>query len=130
MKNCTFCQIVAGESPCYKVYEDEFFLGFLDIFPRVRGHSILIPKRHYRWVYDVTEFGKYWEAALKLTKALKKAMSPSFVTYVTHGLAVEHAHIHILPRESGETSFVPDTKSIAKEEMREIADKVYKATQD
>jgi len=126
MKNCIFCQIVAGKSPCYRVYEDEFFLGFLDIYPRTKGHSLLIPKNHYSWVYEVPEFGKYWKAVLKLTRAMQKAMSPSFVTYVTHGLEIDHAHIHILPRTEGETSFIPETKSFPKEEMAEIADKIYK----
>ena len=126
MENCIFCQIVAGKSPCYRVYEDEFFLGFLDIYPRTKGHSLLIPKNHYSWVYEVPEFGKYWKAVLKLTRAMQKAMSPSFVTYVTHGLEIDHAHIHILPRTEGETSFIPETKSFPKEEMAEIADKIYK----
>ena len=125
MENCIFCQIVAGKSPCYRVYEDESFLGFLDIYPRVRGHSLLIPKKHYSWVYEVPEFGKYWEAVLKLTRAMQKVLSPSFVTYVTHGLEIEHAHVHILPRTEGETSFIPETKSFPKEEMAEIADKIY-----
>lgn len=124
MINCIFCQIVTGKSPSYKVYEDDFFFGFLDIFPRVKGHAVLIPKKHYRWVYDVPEFGKYWEAVLKITKAMQKAFSPSFVTYVTHGLEIEHAHIHILPRIEGETSFVPDTKQFPREEMKKIAEKI------
>ncbi|MBI4008782.1 HIT family protein [Candidatus Roizmanbacteria bacterium] len=125
MENCIFCQIVSGKSPSYKVYEDEMFLGFLDIFPRVKGHTICIPKKHYRWVYDVPEFGKYWEAVLKLTKAMQKALSPSFVTYVTHGLEVAHAHVHILPRTEGETAFVPETRQFPKEEMKEIAEKIF-----
>lgn len=110
----------------YKIYEDKNFLGFLDIFPRTRGHSILIPKKHYRWVYDVPEFGKYWKAVLKLTKAMQKSMLPSFVTYVTHGLEIPHAHIHVLPRAAGETSFVPEIRSFPKEEMKEIAEKIFK----
>ncbi len=126
MENCIFCQIVAGTSPSYKVYEDEMFLGFLDIFPRVKGHTVLIPKKHYRWVYDVPEFGTYWEAVLKLTRAMQKALHPQFVTYVTHGLEVEHAHIHVLPRSKGETSFVPETRQFPKEEMQKMAEKIYK----
>ena len=125
MENCIFCKIVKDQAPCHKVYEDESFLGFLDIYPRVRGHSLLIPKKHYSWVYEFPEFGKYWEAVLKLTRAMQKVLSPSFVTYVTHGLEIEHAHVHILPRTEGETSFIPETKSFPKEEMAEIADKIY-----
>lgn len=127
MDNCVFCQIVAGKSPSYKVYEDELFFGFLDIYPRTKGHSLLIPKKHYRFVYDVPEFEKYWSGVLKLTQAMQKAFNPYFITYLTHGLAVEHAHVHILPRTASETSFIPDTKYIPKEEMTEIAKKIYES---
>lgn len=124
MNDCIFCQIVAGKIPCYKVYDDKEFLGFLDISPRTRGHSLLIPKKHYRWVWEVPDFGKYWETALKLTQTMQKALKPYFITYVTHGLEVPHAHIHILPREKQETEFVPEVKTISKEEMQEIAKKI------
>lgn len=126
MKNCIFCKIVKKELPCYHVYEDEEFLGFLDIFPRVKGHTILIPKKHYRWTYDVPNFGTYWEVTLKITKAMQKAMKPEFVTYVSYGLEVPHAHIHILPRMKGESAFVPETKQFKKKEFEEVAEKIRK----
>ena len=124
--DCIFCKIVKKELPCYQVYEDDEFLGFLDIFPRVKGHTLLIPKEHQRWAYDVPNFGAYWEAALKITNAMKKAMTPEFITYVTHGLEVPHAHIHILPRMKGETSFVPETKTFKKEEFEKVANRIRK----
>lgn len=116
---CIFCNIVAGKLPSHTIYEDGLFFGFLDIYPRTKGHALLIPKTHYRWTYDVSEFGLYWEAALKITKAMQKVFNPSFVTYVTHGLEVPHAHIHILPRYN-ETEFVPEIKSFTKEEMENV----------
>ncbi len=116
---CIFCRIVGGKLPSYTVYEDKLFLGFLDIHPRTKGHTLLIPKAHCRWTYDVPEFGLYWEAALKITKAMQKVFNPSFVTYVTHGLEVPHAHIHILPRYN-ETEFVPDIKKFTEEEMKNV----------
>lgn len=124
MDNCIFCKIVKGEMPSYKLFEDELFFGLLDIFPRTRGHALIIPKEHHRWVYDVPQFGEYWLAVKKLTDAMQKSLSPYFVSYVTHGLEVPHAHIHVLPRYKDETSFVPDTKSFSKEEMQEIAEQI------
>lgn len=120
MENCVFCQIVKGKIPCYKVYEDENFLGFLDIHPRTKGHTILIPKKHFRWVYDIPNFLKYWDTALKVTKAMQKALNPVFISYITHGLEIEHAHIHIMPR-TGEKEFIPEEKSINSDEMKGIA---------
>lgn len=125
MENCVFCQIIKGELPCYKVYEDKKFLAFLDINPRVLGHTLVIPKNHYRWVYDVPDFKEYWGIVLRITLAMKKILSPYFITYVTHGLEVPHAHIHIMPRKKEETMFVPQVKIISKEKMKEIAEKLF-----
>lgn len=125
MKNCIFCQVVEKKSPCYKVYEDDNFLAFLDIYPRTKGHTLLVPKKHYQWVYDVPNFGEYWLTALKITKAMKKALNPYFITYLTHGLQVPHAHIHILPRTINETGFIPEQKNFSSREMEEIAQKIY-----
>ncbi len=123
MDDCIFCKIVEGQIPAYKIYEDGDYLGFLDIFPRVAGHSLLIPKKHFTWVYDVPNFGEYWETVLKVTRAMQKSMAPTFVTYVTHGLEVPHAHIHIMPR-TGEKEFVPERKKFEDAEMISIAEKI------
>lgn len=121
MKDCVFCKIAVGEMPSYKIYEDNSFLGFLDIAPRTLGHSLLIPKKHYQWVYDVPNFDAYWRTALKITRAIHKALNPYFVTYVTHGLEIPHAHIHIMPRQKNDTAFVPSPISVDKNKMTEIA---------
>lgn len=125
MENCIFCKIVKGEIPSYKIYEDDQFFAFLDINPRVLGHTLVIPKKHYRWVYDVENFGNYWEVALKITKAIQKSLKPKFITYVTYGQDVPHAHIHILPRKS-DIDFMPKVKSISKPEMKAIVDQIQK----
>lgn len=127
MQDCIFCKISKGELPCHKVYEDDRFLSFLDIYPRTRGHALLIPKKHYRWVYDIPEFDSYWLVAQKITKAMMGRLSPHFVTYVTHGLEIPHAHIHIMPRTASETAFVPPQISVPDDDMKSIADKLYSA---
>ena len=124
MENCIFCQIVADQSPSFKIYEDADFLAFLDIYPRVEGHTLVIPKKHYRWVYDVLNFDAYWEVVLKITKAMQKALNPYFITYVTHGLQIPHAHIHIMPRQKGEIDFVPEIKNINNDALNKIAEKI------
>ncbi|MBI4130693.1 HIT family protein [Candidatus Roizmanbacteria bacterium] len=121
MTDCIFCKIIAGELPSYKIYEDDLFFGFLDIYPRVKGHTLLIPKTHYRWVYDVPEFGRLWETAKTITNALQIVMKPEFIVYVSYGMHVPHAHIHIMPRNKDETAQVPNRKKFPKEEMEAIA---------
>jgi len=124
MENCIFCQIVVGQSPCFKIYENDDFLAFLDIYPRVEGHTLVIPKKHYRFVYDVLDFGAYWEVVLKITRAMQKAFNPYFITYVTHGLQIPHAHIHVMPRKKGEIDFVPEIKNISGDFLNKIAEKI------
>lgn len=98
MEECLFCKIVKGEIPSYKIYEDDLFLGILDIHPLNPGNSLLIPKTHYRWVYDVPEFGQYWEAAKKIALSTMEAVGASSTSFLTLGYEVPHAHIRIIPR--------------------------------
>ncbi|MDH7476059.1 MAG: HIT domain-containing protein [Microgenomates group bacterium] len=127
MVNCVFCQIVNKTKPAYLIYEDKNFLAFLDINPRVEGHTLVIPKKHYQFIYEVPNFSQYWQVALKITKAMRKAMKPYFVTYIVHGLEVPHAHIHILPRKVNETEFIPAVKYFSRVKMVEIANKIAQA---
>ena len=60
--DCIFCKIVAGEIPSHKVYEDSDYLAFLDIRPLNPGHTLVVPKKHYRWVWDDPDIGKYYQA--------------------------------------------------------------------
>lgn len=57
MIDCPFCKIVGGEIPSAKVYEDDEHLAFLDIRPQSPGHTLIIPKKHQRWVWDVPKQG-------------------------------------------------------------------------
>lgn len=102
MESCVFCKIVAGNLPIYKVYEDAHFLGFLDHQPLNPGNSLLIPKIHYRWVYDVPNFGEYWEAAKTLALKTQAVVRSHSVNFLTLGYEVAHAHIRIIPRFDGD----------------------------
>lgn len=133
MQDCIFCKIIAGESPSYKVYEDDDFLGFLDIYPKTIGHTLVVPKKHYQWVYDLSkdEFETYWGITHKITKAIQKSFSPYFISYLTYGLDVPHAHIHIMPyyKEVGPAESVTLKEHLSKEQLTEIAEKIRKAIQ-
>ncbi len=118
MSDCLFCQIVSGEISCHKVFEDDNFLGFLDISPVVEGHVLVIPKKHYRWVHEVEKFGKFWEAAQKVAKAQIKGLKVPTVVFATAGLEIFHAHIHVLPlppKQKGE--YLPGAESARRLKM-------------
>ncbi|HPT65864.1 MAG TPA: HIT domain-containing protein [Candidatus Woesebacteria bacterium] len=103
MNDCIFCKIVKGEIPCHKIYEDDNFLAFLDINPVSVGHTLLIPKNHYRWVYDIPNFGDFFNTAQKLALTIKNSpLNPEFISFLTMGNEVPHAHVHIIPRSQND----------------------------
>ncbi len=97
MENCIFCKIVSGEIPSRKVYEDENFLALIDIHPQAPGHVQVIPKQHYRWVWDVPNVGAYFEVVKKIALALQKTFGTDEVHSRVVGEEVEHAHIWVYP---------------------------------
>lgn len=99
MTDCIFCKIVAGEIPSHTVYEDSDFLAFLDIKPLTPGHTLVIPKQHFRWVWEVPNVGEYFEAARKVARAQQKAYETDWILSKIVGDEVPHAHIWIFPND-------------------------------
>ena len=126
--DCVFCKIAKGEIPCHKVYEDKDFLAFLDINPLNPGHTLVIPKKHYRWVWDIEDIGEYFETIKKIAKALQKSMNTEWIVCDVAGVGVSHAHTHLVPRfdNDGHEEFLnlKNIKKISKEEMENIAKKI------
>lgn len=100
MSDCIFCKIVAGEIPTHFTYENEFVVAFPDIHPRVPGHTLVIPKEHHPWFYEVpSEIANEWfSAAQFLALKLKEDTKADYVQLSIIGKDVPHAHIHLLPR--------------------------------
>jgi len=96
--SCVFCKIIKGELPCLKVYEDENFMAFLDKNPRSIGHCQIIPKQHYRWVWDVPNIGPYMEAAKQVANAQRQVFGTEMITSYIIGDEVPHAHIWLMPQ--------------------------------
>lgn len=123
MDRCVFNEIVEGNIPAYRVYEDDSYLAFLDIFPRTKGHTLVIPKTQYRWVYEVPDFAGYWQTVHRVTQKIQSNLKPQWVNYFTHG-SIPYAHIHILPRYtqmSEDAPVTPKQISLTKEEFEDIA---------
>ena len=101
MNDCIFCQIVAGKLPSYTIYEDQEYVAFLDIFPYAPGHTLVIPKKHYRWVWDVEPIGDYFSMTQKIVKHFRAVTGNEFVLEAVMGEAVPHAHVHLIPDTLG-----------------------------
>ena len=101
MNDCIFCKIAQGEIPSNKVYEDEDFFAFIDIHPQTAGHVQVIPKKHFRWVWDVPNIGAYFEVVQKIVKAQQKAFGTDWILSKIIGDEVHHAHVWIFPSNEG-----------------------------
>ncbi len=101
MENCIFCQIVAGTKLAYKVYEDENFLAFLDLFPRTYGHTLIIPKPHSAWFWEMDDPGQLLVIAKKLTHHYIKVLDLETCFIKILGKAVPHTHLHLIPALRG-----------------------------
>ncbi len=107
--NCIFCKIVAGEIPSINVYENQHVLAFMDINPVSTGHVLVIPKGHWRDLFDVPDeqLGFVAASVRKVAYAVKNALSPDGVSITQangRGAAqsVLHYHVHIVPRTMGD----------------------------
>ncbi|MFH1750231.1 MAG: HIT family protein [Candidatus Micrarchaeota archaeon] len=105
MADCLFCNIVSGKVPCAKVSEDDAHLAFLDIFPANKGHTLVIPKKHYAHFSQIHdgEVGAYIEFVQKVAAAVKKSLNSEGINIFLNegevaGQLIMHAHFHILPR--------------------------------
>jgi len=106
---CIFCKISNGDIPCFSVYENEHVIAFLDISPIAKGHTLVIPKKHYEDLLQTPDDmnGQLISAAKKIGAALKKQLgAEGFNLFQNNGSSagqeVGHSHLHILPRFSGD----------------------------
>ena len=93
-----FSKIVAGEIPCYKIYEDDKTLAFLDIAPETPGHTLVIPKVEVDKVYDLSEedYVALWDTVRKVAAHMESVLGARTLMKVI-GTDVPHAHVHLLP---------------------------------
>lgn len=108
-KDCIFCKIAAGEIPSATLYEDDDFRVILDLGPASKGHALIIPREHYRNLYDIDE--KIAAKAMVLAKNMVKKMTDVLgcdgYNIVQNnkeaaGQTVFHFHMHLIPRYKGD----------------------------
>ena len=114
VNNCIFCAIVEGRSPSHTVYEDEHAIAFMDINPALDGHTLVIPRRHTRDLWEIEEetARHVMAAAVRVAANIRKALSPDGInimhaTGVVAFQSVFHFHLHLIPRWSGDPIRIP-----------------------
>lgn len=114
--NNIFAKILRGEIPCFKVYENDHVLAFLDIMPRAPGHTLVIPKAPARNLLDITE--EDFVHVARATRLIARAAMPVFnadgmmivqFSEPASGQEVYHLHMHVIPRFDGVALLPPAT---------------------
>ena len=118
-----FSKIIAGEIPSYKIAEDEKFYAFLDIFPMVEGHTLVVPKIEVDKLFDLGD--DYLRDMLVFAKPIAKAIEQAFsckrcgISVV--GLEVPHAHMHLVPiNSSDDLNFTRPKLKLPEQRFKEI----------
>jgi|SRR5579864_1344047 len=135
-QNNIFARILRGELPCYKVYEDDHALAFLDIMPRSPGHTLVIPKAHARNILDikVEDYLHVARATHKIAAAAKKAFNADGLSIgqfneSAGGQVVFHLHVHVMPRRAGIELLPPASRKEDAKVLEDHATKLIAALQ-
>ena len=117
MEKDIFCKIVDGEIPCYKLYEDDDVLAFLDISQVTKGHTLVIPKKHYDNFLTCPKslMNKVMAVAQRIGQVSIKIFGARGVNILTNcyeaaGQTVKHFHVHVIPRYKEEDGFMVEMK--------------------
>lgn len=121
MKDCIFCKIINGDIPSYKIYEDDIVIAFLDINPDSNGHTLIIPKKHYKDLEEINEdtLNHILRVSKKLKKLLEDKLKNNGLTLIQNNgdiQEVKHFHLHLKP-------YYNTQKKLSVEEIYTLLDK-------
>lgn len=125
-----FTRIVSGEIPCYKIAENEKFLAFLDIFPLVKGHTLVISKLETDYLFDLNDedLSEILVFSKEIANKIEKIIPCKRIGISVIGLEVPHAHVHLVPINSADDlNFTRPKLTVSTEEMSVIAEKIRNA---
>lgn len=129
MEDCIFCKIIKGEIPAAKIWEDENYFAFADIAPRKPGHTLVLPKKHISYIFNVDKnlLCGLMEACKPIARALEKVYKPESgrVGIMVAGIEVSHVHIHLIPMDKGkDLSFTNPVSPLPLTEIEKEAEKI------
>ena len=134
MEDCLFCKIIKGKISSSKIYEDDKVLAFLDIAPVNLGHALIISKEHSKDLFDTSDstLGDFFPKVKKVAAAVKKATNADGINLEMNngkaaGQIIFHAHMHIMPRFSGDGLKPWPQKQYNEGEMEMTAESIRKA---
>ena len=126
MQDCVFCKMVQGEIKPQVILENDSFFTFLDQSPIQPGHTLVIPKKHTDYLFDIEdkEYADLMLEAKKVAKLLKEKMGTKRIGILVEGFGVAHAHVHLVPINNGGQVSLANAKHASMEELKEVAEKI------
>ncbi|MEO6455454.1 MAG: HIT family protein [Ginsengibacter sp.] len=124
-----FSKIIIGEIPSYKIAENEMFFAFLDVYPLVKGHTLVIPKLEVDNLFDIPDnyLAEMLLFARPIAKAIEKAFDCNRCGISVIGLEVPHAHMHLIPiNTADDLNFTRSKLKLSPEEMEQSARQIIK----
>lgn len=129
-KDCIFCKLASGEIPTNSIYEDDMFRVILDAAPASKGHALIIPKEHYRNIYEIDEeaAGEAMKLAKKMAAHMTEKLNCDGFNLLQNngevaGQTVFHFHLHLIPRYKGmknDDILMWEHETFTEDEMKEI----------
>ncbi len=133
-KDCIFCKIANGEIPSATIYENGDFRVILDVSPASKGHALILPKEHFKDIFDIDAdtAGKLFSLATEVARAMKSILKCDGMNIVQNngiiaGQTVFHFHLHLIPRYEGDNiSLKWEQQESVQTELRELAAQIRK----
>ena len=127
--DCLFCKIINGDIPCYKIYENDYVLAFLDINPDCDGHTLIIPKKHFTDIDDIDNntHSEIFKAAKEIKKILEEKLNCTGISLLQNNGScqeVKHYHLHLKPYYKDKTSIEMIKHSEFIKDVKEIYEKI------
>jgi histidine triad (HIT) family protein len=125
-----FSKIIAGEIPSFKIAENDQFYAFLDVFPLVPGHTLVVPKKETDKLFDLDEkdLAAILQFAQPIAKAIEKAFPCQRCGISVIGLEVPHAHVHLVPiNTADDLNFTRPKLNPSQDELKEAQQKILQA---
>jgi histidine triad (HIT) family protein len=128
-EHCTFCKIVKNKIPASYVYKDDRTIAFLDAKPANRGHTLVIPKKHYENIYEISdeEVAYLYKIVKKVAIAVRKGVNADGISILQNngqsaGQVIFHLHVHIIPRYRTKKTW--HRRDAGREELDDIAEDI------
>ncbi|MBO5031888.1 MAG: HIT family protein [Lachnospiraceae bacterium] len=133
-ENCIFCKIANGEIPSRTLFEDDDFRVILDLNPATKGHALILPKNHYKNLYEIEDetASKVLPLAKKMVITMTEKLGCDGFNLIQNnnevaGQTVFHFHMHLIPRYNDDNqNFVMKPNEMSGEELDAVRDKIVK----